>query len=134
MVLLLMDVTNRADGKTAKCSVEIGGGRVPAVLVQVVNNVRLAVDAGQINSTNLPPAKRPTSALKLNETLQKLIHSRMSNALWQEKRIRWGSSPSMKRVRYGQLTLGTPNISAQPQGFVPRDAGLAGERVVAGGH
>jgi hypothetical protein len=45
---LLMDVTNRVDGKTAKCSVEVGGGRVPAVLLQVVNNLRLAVDAGQI--------------------------------------------------------------------------------------
>src|SRR5260370_14449967 len=46
--VLLMNVTNRVDGKTAKCSVEVGGGRVPAVLVQVVNDMRLAVDAGQI--------------------------------------------------------------------------------------
>jgi diguanylate cyclase (GGDEF)-like protein len=48
MVFLLMDVTNKVGGKTAKCSVQIGGGRVPAVIVQVVNHVRLAVDAGQI--------------------------------------------------------------------------------------
>ena len=46
--VLLMNVTNRVDGKTAKCSVEVGGGRVPAVLVQVVNDVRSAIDAGQI--------------------------------------------------------------------------------------
>jgi len=45
---LLVNVTNRVDGKTAKCSVEVGGGRVPAVLVQVVNDVRSAIDAGQI--------------------------------------------------------------------------------------
>jgi diguanylate cyclase (GGDEF)-like protein len=46
--VLLADVTNRVDGKTAKCSVEVGGGRVLTVLVQVVNNLRLAIDAGQI--------------------------------------------------------------------------------------
>jgi hypothetical protein len=46
--VLLMDVANPVDGKTAKCSVEVGGGRVPAVLVQVVNDLRSAIDAGQI--------------------------------------------------------------------------------------
>src|SRR5260370_40392239 len=40
---ILMDVTNRADGKIAKCSVQIGGGRVFAVLVQVVNSLRSAI-------------------------------------------------------------------------------------------
>ena len=46
--VLLTDVTNLVDGKIAKCSVEVGGGRVPAVLVQVVNDLRSAIDAGQI--------------------------------------------------------------------------------------
>ncbi|HWZ98147.1 MAG TPA: GGDEF domain-containing protein [Candidatus Dormibacteraeota bacterium] len=46
--VLLTDVTNRVDGKIAKCSVEVGGGRMPAVLVQVVNDLRSAIDAGQI--------------------------------------------------------------------------------------
>jgi diguanylate cyclase (GGDEF)-like protein len=46
--VLLANVTNKVDGKTANCAVEVGGGRVPAVLVQVVNDIRLAVDAGQI--------------------------------------------------------------------------------------
>jgi diguanylate cyclase (GGDEF)-like protein len=45
---ILIDVTNRADGKIAKCSVQIGGGRVFAVVIQAVNSVRSAVDAGQI--------------------------------------------------------------------------------------
>jgi len=45
---LLMDVTNGADGKTAKCSVQLGGGKVFAAVVQAVNSVRSAVDAGLV--------------------------------------------------------------------------------------
>ena len=45
---LLMDVTNTADGKIAKCSVQLGGGAVFAVVLQAVNSVRSAVDGGQI--------------------------------------------------------------------------------------
>src|SRR6266481_3563455 len=45
---LLMDVTNKADGNVAKCSVQLGGGRVFAALLQAVNSVRSAIDAGQI--------------------------------------------------------------------------------------
>jgi diguanylate cyclase (GGDEF)-like protein len=48
MTFLLMDVMNRADGKVAKCSVQLGGGRVFASVVKAVNSVRSAVDAGQI--------------------------------------------------------------------------------------
>src|SRR5271165_6992460 len=46
--VLLTDVTNTADGKIAKCSVQLGGGGVLALVVQAVNSVRSAVDAGQI--------------------------------------------------------------------------------------
>jgi len=45
---ILIDVTNRADGKIAKCSMQIGSGRVFAVVIQAVNSVRSAVDAGQV--------------------------------------------------------------------------------------
>jgi len=43
-----MDVTNRVDEKIAKCSVQLGGGKVFAAVVQAVNSVRSAIDAGQI--------------------------------------------------------------------------------------
>lgn len=45
---LLVDVRNTVDGKVAKCSVMLGGGRVFAVAVQAVNSIRTAVDRGQI--------------------------------------------------------------------------------------
>lgn len=48
MVILLMDVTNRADGNIAKCSMKVGGGRVFTTIVQAVNSVRSAIDAGRI--------------------------------------------------------------------------------------
>src|SRR5215468_235765 len=48
VVFLLMDVTNRVDEKIAKYSVQLGGGKVFAAVVQVVNSVRSAIDAGQI--------------------------------------------------------------------------------------